>query len=98
MPIAKALGLAQTNAVDDAGVIKFVAENGVLLAQERFEQAAIGVETARIEDSIFLAEKTGDRPFELFVQLLRATNEPDGSQTVPVAAQPFLTRSDDRRV
>ena len=35
--VAEASRLAQTHAVDDAGVVQFVAEDGVLLAEQRFE-------------------------------------------------------------
>ena len=44
--VAEALRLAQADAVDDAGVVQLVADDRVLLAEQRLEQAAVGVEAA----------------------------------------------------
>src|SRR5262249_18068389 len=42
--IAIALRLAQPDAVDDAGVIELVADDGVFFAEQRLEEATVGVE------------------------------------------------------
>ena len=55
--VAKALGLAQPDAVDDGGVIQLVGNHGVFGAKQRFKQSAVGVEAGRIENGVFRAEK-----------------------------------------
>ncbi len=58
--IADAPGLAEADAVDDAGVVQLVAEDGVLVAEDRLEQAAVGVPAGAVEDGVVLAEEAGD--------------------------------------
>jgi hypothetical protein len=62
--VAVALGLAEPHAVDDAGVVELVADDGVLGAEQGFEQAAVGVEAGRVEDGVLGAEELADRLFE----------------------------------
>ena len=45
-------GLRQANTVDNAGVVQFVGNNGILVIQNRLEQTAIGVKTGAVEDGI----------------------------------------------
>ncbi len=42
--ITEALRFAETDTVDDAGVIEFVTDHGVFVGKQRFEQTAVGVE------------------------------------------------------
>jgi hypothetical protein len=60
-----ALGLAEADAVDDGGVVQGVGDDGVLLAEDRLEQAAVSVPAGTVKDRIVLAEKAGDGVFEL---------------------------------
>ena len=55
--VAEPLGLAEPDAVDDAGVVQFVRDDGVLGAEKRLEQAAVGVEARRVEDRVVHAEE-----------------------------------------
>ena len=55
--VAVPLRLAQADAVDDRGVVELVADDGVLLAEERLEEAAVGVEAGGVEDGVLGAEK-----------------------------------------
>ena len=55
--VAKARGLAQADAVDDRRVVQRVGDDRVLLAEQRLEQAAVGVERGRVEDRVFRAEE-----------------------------------------
>ena len=73
--VAQALGLAQAHAVDDRGVVEFVGNDRVLRPQKRFKQAAVGVETAGIEDGVLHAEETGQPRFQFAVQPLRAADK-----------------------
>ena len=55
--VAVAAGLAQAHSVDDAGVVELVGDDRVLLTQEGFEQAAVGVETGGVEDGVLGAQE-----------------------------------------
>jgi hypothetical protein len=44
-------------------------------AQQRLEQAAVGVEAGGVEDGVLGAEERGDLRFQLLVQILRAADE-----------------------
>ena len=86
--VAVALCLAEPDAVDDRGVVQGVGDNGILFAQKRFEEAAIGVETGGEEDRIVHAQKPGQRGFQFPVQVLRPADEPHGRH----AKAPWLHR------
>ena len=55
--VAEPLGLAEPDAVDDAGVVQLVGDDGVFRAQQRLEQAAVGVEAGGVEDRVLGAEE-----------------------------------------
>jgi hypothetical protein len=80
-------GLAQADAVDDGGVVEFVADDRVLLAQQRFEQAAVGVERGGVQDGVLGAEETRQARLQRLVQVLRAADETHRTQAVAVGAQ-----------
>ena len=80
--IAKALRLAEPDAVDDAGMIQLVGDDGVLRIQQRFEEPAVGVEAGAVEDGVFRAEKRAEPFFKLLVKGLRAANKAYAGQTV----------------
>ncbi len=82
--VAKALRFAQTNAVNNRGVVEFVGNDGVLFRQQRFEQAAIGIECCRVENGVFHAEKFRNFGFQFFVNVLCAADEPHRRQTKAV--------------
>ena len=87
--VAEALGLAEADAVDDAGVVQLVGDDGVLLAEQRLEQPAVGVEAGGVEDRVVGAEELAERCLELLVDVLRAADEADGRQAVaPVGRAP----------
>ena len=79
-------------------MVQLVAEDRVVFAKERFEQARIRVKTRRVEDRIVLAEEAGDGGFKLLVQVLRAADKANRGETVAVMAQPFLSRLDNGRM
>jgi hypothetical protein len=54
-------GLAQADAVDDGGMVQRVADDGVLLAQQRLEQAAVGIEGGGVQDRVLGAQKARER-------------------------------------
>ena len=62
-------GLAEAHAVDDRGVIELVGDDRRVLAQERPEDAAVGVEARGVEDRVLGADEIGQLPFEPGVQV-----------------------------
>ena len=60
-----ALRLAEPDAVDDARVVELVADDGVLFAEERLEQAAVGVEAGAEENRLLGAEELREAILEL---------------------------------
>ena len=74
--IAVALGLAQPHAVDDGGMVQRVADDGVLLGEQRLEHAAVGIEASGIENGVLGLEILADGLFQLLVDVLRATDKP----------------------
>ena len=56
-------------------MVEAVGDDGVPVAEQRLEHAAIGVETGREHDRVRLLEVLGDRLLEFAMQRLRAANE-----------------------
>ena len=87
--IAKALGFAEANAVDDAGVIQFIGDDRILFAQERFKQPAVGVETGTVEQRVVGLQEFAEAAFEVFVDLLRSANKPHRRQPIAPLRKPL---------
>ena len=87
--VAEALGFAQANAVDDGGVVEFVGDDGVFLAQYRFEEASVGVECSSIEDAVLHAEELGGFALQLLVYVLRAADKSHRGHAEAVGANGF---------
>ena len=96
--IAQSLGFAQADAVDDGGVVQLVGNDGVLRAEQRLEQAAVGVEAGRIEDGVVHTQELADLVFQFLVQFLCAADEADGGQAVAPLVIAVLGRLDHFRV
>jgi len=47
---------------DDGGVVELVGDDDVLVGEDGFEQAAVGVEARAVEDGVVGAEEVGDGP------------------------------------
>ena len=52
MGIAQTGGFAEPNAVDQARVVQGIADDGIPLVEQGFEQSAVGVEAGAIEDGV----------------------------------------------
>ncbi len=92
------LRLAEANAVDDARVVELVADHRVLLAEERLEQAAVGVEAASVKNGIVRAEEPGERGLEILVHALRAADEAHRGHAEPISIETALRCSDQPRI
>ena len=95
--VAVALRLAEPDAVDDRGVVERVGDDRVLLAEQRLEEAAVGVEAGRVEDGVLGAEEGREPGLERLVHLLGAADEADRGHAVAVAVERGLAGGDQRR-
>jgi hypothetical protein len=68
-------GLAEADAVDDRGVVERIGDDRVLGAEQRLEEAAVGVEARAVQDRILAAEEARQPLLELAVHLLGAADE-----------------------
>ena len=89
---------AQAHAVDDAGVVELIADDGVLGAQQRLKEAAVGVKAGRVEDGVFGAEEGAEASLQGLVDVLRAANEAHGGHAVAVFADGFARDGEELRV
>ena len=87
VPVAPALRLAQADAIDDGGVVQLVADDGVLLPQERLKEPAVGIECRRVQNRVFHAQEARQRFFQIAVQILRAADETHRAHAVAVACE-----------
>ena len=94
--VAEALRLAEPDAVDDRRVVEFVGNHGVFRAEKRFEQAAIGVESGGIKNRIFRSQKSRQLILEVFMNVLRATDEADRGHAEAMRIEGRLGGSDER--
>ena len=53
-------GLTETNAVDQAGMVQGVADDGIPFVEQGFEQSAVGIEAGAVENRVIGAEKGAD--------------------------------------
>lgn len=79
-------------------MVERVGNDRVVLAEQRLEQAAVGIEAGRVEDGVFGTEELGDGAFELLVQILGAADEAHRGHAEAVAIQRVLGGLDDVRV
>ena len=84
--VAEAGGLREADAVDDAGVVELVGDDGVFGVEDGLEEASVGVEAGAVEDGFFGAEEGADALLELGVDGLGSADEADAGEAVA----PFL--------
>ena len=97
MFVAKTLRFAEPDPINDRRVIQFVRNDGVLGAEQRFKQTAIGVEGRGIKNRVLGPEKFRERAFELFVDVLRAADETDTGHAEPVGIERLFGGGDQTR-
>ncbi len=76
-------------------MVERVGDDCVLVGQQRFEQAAIGIEAGGEQDRIVLAEIAGRCLFELAVEIERAADEADRGHAEAVAVEAIAGRGND---
>ncbi len=98
MGIAQAFGLAESDAVDKAGVVEGIADDRIALIQQGFEEAGVGVEARAVENGVAGAEELAQGPLQGLVEVLGAADESDGGHAVSVAGQAFPCGLDEGRM
>ena len=96
--VAVALGLAQTHTVNDAGVVQGVADDGILLGQQGFEDTTVGIEAGRVENGVLRLEETADGGFQLLVNILRTADEAHTRHAVAATVHHLLCSLDEAGV
>ena len=89
---AVALCLRQAYAVDDRGMVETVGHDGVIVAEQGLEGAAIGIEAGGIKNGVLHAEIGGDDAFQLTVQIGRSADETHRSHAETVGIERGLGR------
>ena len=79
--ITEPLGLAETYAVNDAGMVQFIGDNSIFLAEKRFKQTAVCIEAGAVKDTVICAYKIGKLALELLMNLLGSADKADGGKT-----------------
>src|SRR5699024_3199150 len=80
--VSESLCFAKTDAVDDRSMVELVADDSVVSGQDGLKQAAVCVEAGGVQDGVVGAQEAGDLLLELFVDILCAADEADGSNAV----------------
>ena len=79
-------------------MIQFVGNDGVFRAEQRFEQAAVGVEAGGVKNRVFCAEEFGQCRLQLLVDVLCAADEADPGHAEAVSVERSFRRSEDGRM
>jgi hypothetical protein len=85
--VAEPLRLRQPDAVDDRRVVQLVRDHGILVAEERLEDSAVGVEAGREEDRVLGPEPFGDLRLEGTMLDVRPADEPHARHPEPVGVE-----------
>ena len=93
--IAVTACFAQPDAVDNARVVQRVADDGVFRSEQRFEQAAVGVETRGVEYRVLGPQELADTRLEFLVDGLGAANEAHRRHAVAELVKRLVRRGDD---
>jgi hypothetical protein len=74
---ASLLCFAETDSIDDRGMIQSVADDCVFRSENGLEETCVGIESAGEEDAVFELVVLSYDFFKLFVDILGATYEAD---------------------
>ncbi len=96
--VSKFLRLAQTDAVDDGGVIECIGNHGVRFAQQGLKKSAVGIETGGIQHRVLGAKKSGQARLQFPMNLLRAADEADRGHAKAIPVERLVRRLDHGRV
>ncbi len=96
--VAVALRLGKAHAIDDRGMVERVGDDRIVLAEQRLEYTAVGIEAGSIQDGVVGAVELGDLPLESLVKILRAADEADRAHPVAMRVERGVSGLDDSRM
>ena len=85
--VTEALGLAESNPVNDRRMVQCVRNDRIFCTQKRLEHSGIGVKTGREEDRVVMAKEGREPPFKLAVDVLGAADKADRGHAVAVGVK-----------
>ena len=92
--IAETLRLAETDAVNDGGVVELIGNDCIFRTEQSFKEAAVGVEAGGVEDGVVHLQESGNLILQLLVDGLRTADEPDGTESEPPLFDTLFRRPD----
>ncbi len=95
VPVAKSLSLTQTDAIDDAGMIELIRNDGILICQQSFEESTIRIETGAVQDCVFGSEEFAELCFQMTMDGLSPADETHGCHPIAPAIEPLMSSFQD---
>ena len=90
--VAETLGLAETNTIDNGGMVELIRDDGVFSTENALKYSSIGVKAARVENGVFSAMELADLLLQLLVDVLGPADESYGRHPKPVTLHHLLRR------
>lgn len=81
---AELLSFTETDAVNNRGVVKGIADDCVLGTEDSLEETGIGIKSAGEKNGVFERVVVGDHTLQFLVDILCAANESDRAHTESV--------------
>jgi len=76
-------------------VVEFITDDGVLGPQQRFEQAAIGVESGSVKNDVLGSQEARKAFLQVAMDILGTANESHGTQAETPGVERLVRRGDD---
>mmetsp|Transcript_65596 Transcript_65596/g.140220 ORF Transcript_65596/g.140220 Transcript_65596/m.140220 type:complete len:358 (+) Transcript_65596:63-1136(+) len=88
--VAVTLSLAETDAIDDGGMVQGVGDHSILRPEACLKEPGVGIEARWEENGVLCAMELADRSFQLLVDVLRAADEANRGKAEAMAAERIL--------
>jgi hypothetical protein len=86
------LRFAEPDSVDDRRMIQLIRNDRILRTEESFKEPAVGIETGRIENRVFHAQKLAQLSLELLMHTLGAADEAHARESIPPSVERLVGR------
>ena len=85
--VAQTPALGKAHAIDDAGMVEFIGNNGVFGTKQSFKQAAVGIEAGPVKNSVLGSKELANTLLQLLMNALRSANKTNRRHAVSPAVQ-----------
>ena len=92
---SKSLCFAEPDAVDYAGVVERITDDGVALIEQHLEQTPVRIKTGAIENGVLRVKKGADRLLEVLMDSVCSTDKTHGCHTIAVLFEAAGSSFDD---